>query len=74
MLILDKGFFSRNTASDDAVYRYTLDLEDAFALFMHSLIDSLVTFSRIPEGTSIPLDIYQGVGHPAYRTYHAREA
>ena len=72
MLILDKGFFRRDTGSEQAVYRYTQDLDEAFALFMHNLIDSLMTFAKIPEGTSIPLDIYQGATHNKYQTYSAR--
>ena len=34
MLILDKGFFRRDTGSEKAVYQYTEDLDEAFALFM----------------------------------------
>jgi hypothetical protein len=44
-------------------------LDEAFALFMRSLIDSLMTFVKLPEGTSIPLDIYQGVTHDKYEAY-----
>ena len=70
MLILDKGFFRRDTGSEEVTYDYyTEDLDQAFALFMHSLIDSLMTFVKIPEGTSIPLDIYQGVTRGKHATY-----
>ncbi len=69
MLILDKGFFRRDTGSEEVVYNYTQDLDQAFAIFMHNLIDSLMTFVKIPEGTSIPLDIYQDITHDEYGTY-----
>jgi hypothetical protein len=69
MLILDKGFFRRGTGSEEVGYTYTQDLDQAFVDFMHSLIDSLMTFVKIPEGTSIPLDIYQRVTHGEYGTY-----
>jgi hypothetical protein len=67
MLILDRGLFRRDVGSGQVIY--ILDLDEAFALFMHILIDSLMTFAKIPEGTSIPLDIYQGVTHSKYETY-----
>lgn len=69
MLILDRGLFRRNTVRGQVVYNYIQDLDEAFALFMHSLIDSLMTFTKIPEGTSIPLDIYQGVTNSRCGTY-----
>jgi len=69
MLILDRGFFHRSSGFGQVVYHYIQDLDEAFALFMHSIIDSLMTFTKIPEGTSIPLDIYQGVTHSKHETY-----
>lgn len=69
LLILNKGLFQRNTGTDGIVYEYTEDLDDAFTLFMHSLIDSLMTFVKIPEGTSIPLDIYQGITERRFKEY-----
>jgi hypothetical protein len=69
MLILDRGLFRREIGSQQVVYNYIEELDEAFALFMHSLIDSLMTFAKIPEGTSIPLDIYQGVTHSKYAAY-----
>jgi hypothetical protein len=69
MLILDKGFFRKGTGSEEIKYIYMQDLDQAFVIFMHSFIDSLMTFVKIPEGTSIPLDIYQGVTHGGDGTY-----
>lgn len=69
LLILDKGYFRRDSSKDDVVFGYIEDPDESFFMFMHSLIDSLMTFTKVPEGTSIPLDIYLGKGESTFKEY-----
>ena len=57
MLILDKGLF-RVQPSNPNVIEYETRKPNALISYLHEIIDSLETFSLIPQQASIPLSEY----------------
>ena len=72
MLVLDKGLFVHTpSAIKQEKYRllYLDDIPSAFMLFIHTLIDSLITSDSIPSHGVIPLDKYNFVQRD-YKLYN----
>lgn len=70
MMILDLGFFRQRPAADPPEFEYIDDPDRAFHVFISQLVSSLMTFDKLPEGTSIPLDAYRGILDKGFKTWN----
>lgn len=69
MLILDQGFFRIAPTRKNNQVEYIDEPEIGMAYFMHTLIDALNTFEKIPPGTTIPLDFYLGIDRASMKLW-----